>query len=79
MTFGAALVRGGAGIGTLPSFVAAADLIAGTLERVLPRFVITTGAVYLVRPARKHVPARVRLFRDLIVELFAQQPLAIDR
>ncbi len=76
MRFGAALVRSGAGIGALPSFLAAADLVDGALERVMPRFVVTTGAVYLVRPGRKHVPARVRLFRDLLVELFAQQPLA---
>ena len=75
MRFGAALVRSGAGIGTLPSFLAADDLVDGTLERVLPRFVVTTGAVYIVRPARKHLPARVRLFRDLLVELFARQPL----
>jgi DNA-binding transcriptional LysR family regulator len=76
MRFGAALVRSGAGIGTLPSFLAAQDLVDGTLVPVMPRFVINTAAVYVVRPQRKHVPSRVRLFRDVLVALFARQPLS---
>ncbi len=70
------LLRAGGGIGLLPSYLADADLLAGTLVRVLPRFASTPGAVYLVQPSRKQVPRRVSLLADLLLEHFRQRPLA---
>jgi DNA-binding transcriptional LysR family regulator len=72
------LVRGGGGVGALPTFIARGDLLAGTLVRVMPRWVVDTGSVYLVRPARQHVPRRVTLFRDLVLEIVKQRPLVPD-
>jgi DNA-binding transcriptional LysR family regulator len=76
MRFALDIVRGGAGIGALPSFLVPQDLVNGTLVRVLPRFTLGEASAYLVRPARKHVPRRVTLFRDLVIEILQQRPLA---
>lgn len=70
------IVRRGAGIGALPSFLADDDVADGALVRVMPRWVTITGRVFLVRPARKHVPARVKAFRDILLEVLRQRPLA---
>lgn len=70
------LVRRGGGITGMPSFLADEDLQAGTLVRVLPRFTLLSASVYLVHPARRHLPARVAAFRDLVVELLRQRPLS---
>ncbi len=70
------LLRAGAGIGLLPSYLADADLAAGTLQRVLPRWEQRHGTVYLVQPGRKHVPRRVTAFRELLLEMFRQRPLS---
>lgn len=74
-----ALLRSGIGIGALPSFVADGDVAAGALSRVVPRWVSPTGTLYLAMPSRKHLPARVRAFRDLLVESLRQRPLVADR
>lgn len=70
------LVRLGGGIGALPTFLADADLQAGTLAPVLPKLALTRAAIYLVSPARKHVASRVTAFRALLFELLRQRPLA---
>jgi DNA-binding transcriptional LysR family regulator len=70
------LIRLGGGIGALPSFLTGADLQAGSLTRVLPRYSLTGAAVYLVYPARKHPPSRVTAFRDLVLEIVRQRPVA---
>ncbi|MDP2313374.1 MAG: LysR family transcriptional regulator [Pseudomonadota bacterium] len=70
------LLRLGAGIGALPSFLADDDVATGALTRVMPRWVAVTGRVFLVHPVRKHVPARVTAFRDLLGELLRQRPLS---
>jgi DNA-binding transcriptional LysR family regulator len=62
-------VRTGAGLGLLPGFVAEPDVVAGALVRVLPRFERPVGALHIVTPAARHVPAKVTAFRDLVVEL----------
>ncbi len=75
MTMARELVRLGAGICWLPTFLVDADLAAGNLVRVLPRWSAPTGAVYLVHPTRRHVPARVTAFRDLLLETLRQRPI----
>jgi DNA-binding transcriptional LysR family regulator len=62
-------VRGGAGLALLPTFVAAPDVRAGRLVRVLPRYERQAGWLHVVTPAAKHVPAKVTAFRELIVEI----------
>jgi len=70
------LARQGGGIAGMPSFLADADLRAGTLVRVIPKFTLTSGTVYLVHAARRHLPSRLTAFRDLILEILRQRPLA---
>jgi DNA-binding transcriptional LysR family regulator len=62
-------VRSGAGIGLLPTFVAAADVLAGRLVRILPRFERPAGHLHVVTPAAKHVPRKVTAFRELVAEM----------
>ena len=62
-------VRSGAGIGLLPRFVAEADVMAGHLVRVVPRFERPAGYLHIVTPAARHVPRKVTGFRDLVLEL----------
>ncbi|MFZ5896123.1 MAG: LysR family transcriptional regulator [Myxococcota bacterium] len=69
-------LKNGCGVGAMPSFLADPEVAAGTLQRVLPRWLANTGTIYLVYPASKHVPLRVTAFRDLLVETLRQRPLA---
>jgi len=69
-------VRAGLGLGVLPTFAAREDVDAGRLVRVLPRVSIGGGALYLVYPPSRHVPGKVKAFRDFAVEYFARNPLA---
>lgn len=70
-------VRAGAGVGLLPTFLAEADVVAGRLVRVLPRFERPAGHLHIVTPAAKHVPRKVTAFRDLVLELLrARSPAA---
>jgi DNA-binding transcriptional LysR family regulator len=62
-------LRAGAGIGVLPTFVAAPEVAAGTLVRVLPRVERTVGWLHVVTPAAKHVPRKVTAFRELVLEV----------
>lgn len=71
MSFVLAAARAGAGIALLPSFLADAEVNAGTLVPVLPRWKIRSGAVWLVHPPARVLPARVRAFRDLVAEALA--------
>jgi DNA-binding transcriptional LysR family regulator len=59
----------GAGIGLLPTLIASADVAAGRLVRIVPRFEREAGGLYLVTPAAKHVPPKVTAFRDLVLEM----------
>lgn len=76
MFFAREAIRMGAGLGALPAFVAADDLTNGSLVRVLPSFTVETGGVYFVYPSKRLVPARVTVFRDLLLEVLRQRPLA---
>lgn len=74
--FARELLRAGGGIGLLPSYLADDDVASGALVRVLPRWELERGAVFVVQPSRKHVPRRVTAFRDLLLEMFRQRPLS---
>lgn len=63
-----AAIRAGAGIGMLPSFSAVRDLADGNIVRVLPEWTRAAGTLYVVYPLSPHVPAKVKVFRDFMVE-----------
>lgn len=58
------LTRTGAGIGHIPSLVAARALQDGALVPVLPDWASRGGVLRAVSLAGRELPARVRLFRD---------------
>ncbi|TXM65278.1 LysR family transcriptional regulator [Methylobacterium sp. WL12] len=58
------LTQEGAGIGHLPSAVAARALESGTLVRVLAPWATAGGALRAVSLAGRELPARVRVFRE---------------
>jgi len=66
----AALVAG-AGLGILPGPVAARDVAEGRLVQVLGARTGILGALHLVYPSSRHVPAKVSAFRDFVVARFA--------
>jgi DNA-binding transcriptional LysR family regulator len=70
-TFVRAMVVAGAGIGLLPHINCAADEASGRIVRVLPEYHAPGASLYVVYPSTRNVPARVTVFRDLVVEAFA--------
>lgn len=72
------LVRAGAGVGTMPSFVAAPYVEAGTIVRILPSQAWRgTGGLYLLYPARGrgNVARKVTAFRDFLIASLKAKPL----
>jgi DNA-binding transcriptional LysR family regulator len=65
----------GYGIVRLPSFLVGEDLLAGRLVPLLREFAEPEIAIYAVYPHRRLVPAKVRVFVDLLVEIFGPRPL----
>jgi DNA-binding transcriptional LysR family regulator len=57
----------GLGIALLPDFIGARAIVAGELRAVLPRYAAET-ALSLVTHGGRHVPRRVSLLRDYLVE-----------
>ncbi len=58
----------GLGIGIFPEFACADDLSRRRLTTVLDDWLVDVGAVWLLHPPSKLVPARVRAFVDLVLE-----------
>lgn len=69
-----AAVLAGAGIGQIGSFNALPHLRAGRLKLLLPHTVTARYQIYLVRPRRDRLPARVRAVHDHLVQAFAAHP-----
>ncbi len=63
-----AALRHGAGIGALPTPLAEADARAGTLVRVLPRWSMPTGTIWLLVPSGRNIARKLEVFRDFVVE-----------
>jgi DNA-binding transcriptional LysR family regulator len=57
-------VRAGLGIGRALSYQAADDLSSGSLVRLLREFELPARPIYLVVPAARDMPLRVRAFLD---------------
>lgn len=63
-----------AGITLLPHFTVRCDLAARRLEPVLPEYSLKLGGFYIVYPTARHVSAKVRAFRDHVIEQLSGQP-----
>ena len=61
----------GIGLTILPEQLAALDVKAKRLERVLSRYSLVGGALYLVWPSHKLVPAHVVVVRELLAKELA--------
>lgn len=57
----------GVGLGLLPLHAVAGDLGAGRLVHLLPRHLVTGGALHVVWPSQRLLPARVARVRDGLV------------
>lgn len=66
------LLANGQGIFLAPSFVILEDIAAGRLVRMLPDYLPVEFAINAIYPNRNHLPTKVRLFIDLLVERFAE-------
>jgi DNA-binding transcriptional LysR family regulator len=74
MGFCCAAVEAGAGLALLPVLSVVDMLAAGTVEPVLPGWSYGGGgAVYVVLPTARHVPARVAVVRDFLVERLTRE------
>jgi DNA-binding transcriptional LysR family regulator len=71
MSFVHAATRAGVGIALLPAFLADPEINAGVLVPVLPKWKVSSGAVWVVHPPARPLPARVSAFRDLVTEALA--------
>ncbi|TVO57115.1 LysR family transcriptional regulator [Denitromonas halophila] len=67
-------VLGGLGVALLPTFIVGADLQAGRLQAVLSEYVPVERFAYAVYLPTRHLPAKVRVFIDFLLERFGPQP-----
>lgn len=67
-------VLAGYGIGLLPRYLVGADLEAGRLHSALTGWQSTDKGIYIAYPSNRHVPAKVRVFVDFLVDHFAPVP-----
>ena len=70
----AALVRG-CGIGALPPYLTMAEVAAGQLVRVLPKWSFPVSHLWAVWPGSRKVPRKVSAFLDIVVETLDARPL----
>ncbi|MBB6484797.1 LysR family transcriptional regulator [Rhizobium lusitanum] len=66
------LLASGQGIFLAPSFIVFEDVAAGRLVRVMPDYRAVEFIISAIYPNRSHLPTKVRLFIDLLVERFAE-------
>ncbi len=62
----------GAGVVFEPAFIVGPEVRAGRLVPLLQDFEPQATPIYAVYPSRKHLPAKVRLFVDFLVERFSR-------
>lgn len=68
------LARHGAGVLQTFRIVVQEDLARGTLKELLPQHAGTSRPFSIVYPANRHLPLRVRVFIDYLVEQLARPP-----
>ena len=65
----------GVGISRIPTFVVGSDIREGRLVELLADYQMPVKALYALFPKRQHLPAKVRVFIDFVVEqLGGDQP-----
>jgi DNA-binding transcriptional LysR family regulator len=64
----------GLGLAGMPTFEAADAIQSGKLEAILLDYPMPEFGLYVVRPPGAHVPNRVRVLIDLLVERFGGEP-----
>ncbi|WP_224367816.1 LysR family transcriptional regulator [Hyalangium versicolor] len=69
-------VKAGAGIAILPTFLAQAEVTSGQLVRVLPRYTQASTSLMMLYPRAQHLPRKVMVFRDFLVEFLQSRPLS---
>jgi len=79
MTFVREAVCAGGGIGALPAFLVAPDLLAGRLVPLLPQWTIDGGEVWILTPSRRYVPRKVVAFRDFLLNTLRTQGIISTR
>ena len=67
-------VLAGEGIALSPTFMLIDDLREGRVVPLLPRYRQTDLAAHAVYPTRRHLPAKVRAFVDLLAETLRDPP-----
>ena len=72
MLFLQEMVLGGSGLALLPVQSVTAEVQAGRLVRVLPRYRLSGGGLYLLWPSRTLIPPRVVAVRELLAEELAR-------
>ncbi|MCA9646471.1 MAG: hypothetical protein H6718_20705 [Polyangiaceae bacterium] len=70
------LVRG-VGIGNLPHFLGEPYVADGRLVRVMPGLTAHTSHVYVVSSSARHLPQRVRAYRELLIETLKNSALRV--
>lgn len=63
-------IRAGLGIGIVPAFLVRGDIAKGALVHLLPDHVARLGSLYLVHASGKHLPRKVVVLRDFLIEAF---------
>jgi DNA-binding transcriptional LysR family regulator len=58
--------RAGSGITLLPQVIVAADVAAGRLQRLLPRWNGDVQGVFAIYPGNRFIPAKVRRFVEFV-------------
>jgi DNA-binding transcriptional LysR family regulator len=69
-----AAARAGFGVTRAPAFAAVEDLRAGRLRSVLCEFEPEPVPIHVVYPHARHLPAKVRVFVDFLVQRFSGEP-----
>jgi len=64
----------GLGIADAPSFLVSDAIASGALEPLLPGYPTPEYGIYVVRPPGSHVPGKVRVLIDTLVERFGGTP-----
>ncbi|MGM0593435.1 MAG: LysR family transcriptional regulator [Pseudomonadota bacterium] len=64
----------GLGLAVMPTFICYRELAAGRLRQVLPDYHAEASAAYALYPSRRHLPLRVRVFIDFLVEHLSESP-----
>lgn len=66
----------GLGIALLPTFLAAPEFAAGRLVPLLPDYPVPESGLYIVRPPPAgHVPRKIRVLTDHLIERFGGEPV----